>query len=213
MSTHSSSKTQHGRIAVLISGRGSNMKSLVDSCKARKIRAQVVVVLSNKDDAAGLDHARKAGIETVVISNKQYSNREDYDTEVVRALQLRNVDLVCLAGFMRLLSPVFVRAFPQKIMNIHPALLPAFPGLHAQRQAVEYGAKLTGCTVHFVDEGLDSGPVILQKSMEVLPDDTEESLSKRLLQIEHKCYVEAVRLFFENQLKVNGRKVIVAEPA
>lgn len=186
------------------------MKSLVDACKAKEIRAQVAVVLSNKDDAAGLDHARKAGIETVVISNKQYSKREDYDAEVVRALQLRNVDLVCLAGFMRLLSPVFVRAFPMKIMNIHPAVLPAFPGLHAQRQAVEYGAKLTGCTVHFVDEGLDSGPVILQKSMEVSPDDTEESLSKRLLPIEHKCYAEAVRLFFENRLRVEGRKVIVS---
>jgi phosphoribosylglycinamide formyltransferase-1 len=210
MSRRSSApETPSGRIGVLISGRGSNMKSIIDACAKKKIKAQVVLVISNKEDAPGLEIARKAGIETVVISHKQYPNREDYDAEVVESLRRHEIDLVCLAGFMRLLSPVFVRAYPMKIMNIHPALLPAFPGLHAQKQAVEYGAKLTGCTVHFVDEGLDSGPVILQKAIEVQATDTEESLSERLLPLEHSCYVEAVRLFFENRIKVQGRKVLV----
>ncbi len=198
-----------GRIGVLISGRGSNLKNLVEACSAGKIRAQVVLVISNKADAGGLEHARKAGIETVIISHKPYQNREEYDSMVVENLRKYRVDLVCLAGFMRLLSPLFVRAYPMRIMNIHPALLPSFPGLHAQRQAIEYGSKLTGCTVHFVDEGLDSGPVILQKAIKVRTDDTEETLSEQLLPVEHQTYVEAVRLFFENRLRVEGRKVTI----
>lgn len=209
MNRKSTSDLQPGRIGVLISGRGSNLKSLVEACSAGNIRAQVVVVISNKADAGGLDHARKAGIETVILSHKLYQNREEYDAMVVENLQKHGVDLVCLAGFMRLLSTLFVRAYPMRIMNIHPALLPSFPGLHAQRQAIEYGSKVTGCTVHFVDEGLDSGPVILQKAMEVRPDDTEETLSERLLPVEHQAYVEAVRLFFENRLRAEGRKVII----
>ena len=143
----------------------------------------------------------------MILPHKDYPDREDYDRKVVEILKERKIDLVCLAGFMRLLSPVFVQAFPNRIMNIHPALLPSFPGLHAQKQAVEYGVKLTGCTVHFVDEGLDSGPIILQKTVEVKPDDTEETLSDRLLPMEHAAYIEAVRLFFENRLHVEGRKV------
>lgn len=196
---------------MLISGRGSNMRSLVDASDAGTIFAKVGLVVSNNVDAPGLEYARKKGIESVVIPHKQFPRREDYDSEVVKILQSRGIELVCLAGFMRLLSPVFVQAFPMRIMNIHPALLPSFPGLHAQRQAVEYGVKLTGCTVHFVDEGLDSGPIILQKTLEVFPDDTEESLSARLLTLEHRTYVEAVQLFFERRLRVEGRKVHIKE--
>lgn len=196
-----------GRIAVLISGRGSNLKSLMDACSRNEIRAGIAFVLSNKKDAAGLAVAAAAGIETAVLLHREYASRDEYDLRIVEMLREREIDLVCLAGFMRLISPVFVRAFPNKIMNIHPALLPAFPGLHAQKQAVEYGVKVTGCTVHFVDEGLDSGPIILQRTLEVLPDDTEETLSARLLPLEHRTYTEAVRLFFEERLQVEGRKV------
>lgn len=201
-----------GRIGVLISGRGSNFKSILDACNDGEIRAGVALVVSNRLDAPGLQVGKEASIETFVLSHRQFPVREDYDAQIVDILQKRAVDLVCLAGFMRLLSPVFVRAFPGRIMNIHPALLPAFPGLHAQKQAIEYGAKVTGCTVHFVDEGLDSGPIILQNAIDVNPDDTEESLSERLLPLEHQTYVEAVRLFFENRLRIEGRKVrILAE--
>lgn len=198
-----------GRIAVLISGRGSNMKSIVDACSTGVIPAKVVTVLSNIADAPGLQYASRAGIETIILSHKQFPRREDYDAQIVDLLRQRQIDLICLAGFMRLLSPVLVRAFPNRIMNIHPALLPSFPGLHAQKQAVEYGVKITGCTVHFVDEGLDSGAIILQRTIDVLAEDTEESLSARLLPIEHETYCQAVKLFFENRIKVDGRKVII----
>ncbi|HET6266148.1 MAG TPA: phosphoribosylglycinamide formyltransferase [Acidobacteriota bacterium] len=198
-----------GRIAVLISGRGSNLKSLLDACAKGEIRARIALVISNKADAPGLQYARDAAIETAVLSHKQYPEREEYDAQIVEILKARQIDLVCLAGFMRLLSPVLIRAFPMRILNVHPALLPAFPGLHGQKQAVDYGVKVTGCTVHFVDEGLDSGPIILQNTIEVKPDDTEESLSARLLPMEHKTYAEAVRLFFENRLRVDGRKVTI----
>ncbi len=202
-----------GKIAVLISGRGSNMKSIVVASKRGLIRADVTIVLSNRINAEGLEFARRENIETVILPHKDYPDREDYDRKVVEILKERQIDLVCLAGFMRLLSPIFVQAFPNRIMNIHPALLPSFPGLHAQKQAVEYGVKLTGCTVHFVDEGLDSGPIVLQKTVEVNPDDTEETLSDRLLPMEHAAYVEAVRLFFENRLHVQGRRVLIDEAA
>jgi phosphoribosylglycinamide formyltransferase-1 len=207
------SSSRKGRIAVLISGRGSNLRSLIDACASGQINAEIRVVVSNNPDAPGLEFARAAGIETVVLIHKGFPTREDYDAGVVAELRKRDVDLVCLAGFMRLLSPLFIRAFPRRIMNIHPALLPAFPGLHAQKQAVDYAVKVTGCTVHFVDEGLDTGPIIVQKTIEVRPDDTEETLSARLLPIEHQTYVGAVRLFFENRLSVEGRKVIVAPQA
>lgn len=196
-----------GRIAVLISGRGSNLKSLIDACEKGQIPAKIVLVISNNADAPGLEFARNKQIESVVLIHKQFPRREDFDGEMIGILQNRKIDLVCLAGFMRLLSPLFIRAFPMRIVNIHPALLPSFPGLHAQRQAVEYGVKITGCTVHFVDEGLDSGPIIVQKTLEVRSDDTEESLSNRLLPLEHQTYAEAVQLFFEDRLKVEGRKV------
>lgn len=198
-----------GKIAVLISGRGSNMRSIVEACKREFINAKVTLVLSNRAEAPGLEFARSENIESVVLPHKAFPVREDYDRQVVDILHQKQVDLICLAGFMRLLSSVFVTAFPNRIMNIHPALLPSFPGLHAQRQAVEYGVKVTGCTVHFVDEGLDSGPIILQKTLEVKPDDTEETLSERLLPLEHAAYVEAVKLFFENRVHVENRKVVI----
>jgi len=201
-----------GRIAVLISGRGSHLKNLLDCCKSGEIPADIALVISNKSDAPGLRYPREAGIESVILPHKQFSSREDYDAEIVRILKDHQIDLICLAGFMRLLSPVFIRAFPLKIMNVHPALLPAFPGLHSQKQAIEHGVKITGVTVHFVDEGLDSGPIIVQKTIEVLPEDTEESLSARLLPVEHKAYVEAVRLFFENRLRVENRIVSFSAP-
>ena len=189
------------------------MKSIVVASKRGLIRADVTIVLSNRINAEGLEFARRENIETVILPHKDYPDREDYDRKVVEILKERQIDLVCLAGFMRLLSPIFVQAFPNRIMNIHPALLPSFPGLHAQKQAVEYGVKLTGCTVHFVDEGLDSGPIVLQKTVEVNPDDTEETLSDRLLPMEHAAYVEAVRLFFENRLHVQGRRVLIDKAA
>jgi len=198
-----------GKIAVLISGRGSNMQSIVEACKRGYINATVSIVLSNRAEAPGLEFARSENIETVVLPHKAFPVREDYDRQVVDILNQKQVDLICLAGFMRLLSSVFVAAFPNRIMNIHPALLPSFPGLHAQKQAVEYGVKVTGCTVHFVDEGLDSGPIILQKILEVKPDDTDESLSQRLLPLEHAAYVEAVKLFFDGRVHVESRKVVI----
>jgi phosphoribosylglycinamide formyltransferase 1 len=200
-----------GKIAVLISGRGSNMQSIAEACKHGYINAQVSLVLSNRAEAPGLEFARTENIETVVLPHKAFPIREEYDRQVVDILHKTQVDLVCLAGFMRLLSSVFVSAFPNRIMNIHPALLPSFPGLHAQKQAVEYGVKITGCTVHFVDEGLDSGPIILQKTLEVKADDTEETLSERLLPLEHATYVEAVKLFFEDRLHVENRKVVIQD--
>lgn len=194
-------------IGVLISGRGSNMVSLAEACRDGRIPARVGLVLSNVPDAPGLERAAALGIETLVVASRKGRSREEHDREMAAALAERGVGLVCLAGYMRLLSAAFVRAFPSRIMNIHPALLPAFPGLHAQRQAVEAGARYSGATVHFVDEGLDTGPIILQAVVPVLQDDTEESLSERILKEEHRLYPEAVRLFFEGRLRIEGRKV------
>jgi len=200
-----------GRIAVLISGRGSHLKNLIDRCARGEINGAVELVISNKPDAPGLQYAREAAIEAIVLSHKEFPQREEYDAQIVDILRKRNIELVCLAGFMRLLSPVFIRAFPLRILNVHPSLLPSFPGVHSQKQAVEYGVKLTGVTVHFVDEGLDSGPVILQKSMDVLPNDSEDTLAERLLPLEHVAYAEAVRLFFEDRLKIENRTVTILE--
>ena len=181
------------KIGILISGRGSNMVAIVDAVAGGYIpRAEVAVVISDRTDAPGLDKARERGVETVVIE-RQGRSREKHDAEIVAELRKRNVGLVCLAGYMRLLSAGFVQAFPDRIINIHPSLLPAFPGLDAQKQALEHGVKITGCTVHYVDEHLDNGPVILQKKVEVQDDDTVESLSARILEQEHRLYVAAVR--------------------
>jgi phosphoribosylglycinamide formyltransferase 1 len=201
------------RVGVLASGRGSNLQSLIDQSQAGHIPAQIVLVASNKADAGALDRAQKAGIATCVIDHREFASREDFDAAMVAALREAGVELVVLAGFMRLLSPVFIEAFPQRIMNIHPALLPAFPGLNVQAKAIDYGVRFSGCTVHFVDGGLDTGPIIIQAVVPVLEDDTEESLSARILAQEHRIYPRAVQLFAEGRLKVEGHRVRIVPPA
>ena len=194
------------KIGILISGRGSNMVALADAVKSGEIpNSEVAVVISDKPDAPGLEKARERGVETVVIERKGRS-REEHDSEIIAELQKRDVELVCLAGYMRLLSKGFIRSFDNRIVNIHPSLLPAFPGLDAQRQAIDYGVKVSGCTVHFVDEGLDSGAIILQRAVEVKDDDTAETLSARILEQEHGAYVEAVRGIATGKLNLIGRK-------
>jgi phosphoribosylglycinamide formyltransferase-1 len=197
------------RIAVLLSGRGSNFEALADSVSARRIpHAEIAVVVSNREDAKGIVKARERGIEARTIPSKGLE-REVYDKLVVAALQEKNVDLVCLAGYMRLLSPYFVAAFPNRILNIHPSLLPAFPGLESQRQALEHGAKFTGCTVHFVDENLDAGPIVLQAVVPIQDGDTESTLSERILREEHRIYSEAVRIVLEGRYRLDGRRVLI----
>uniref|UniRef100_C6E6M8 Phosphoribosylglycinamide formyltransferase n=1 Tax=Geobacter sp. (strain M21) TaxID=443144 RepID=C6E6M8_GEOSM len=196
-------------IGVLISGSGSNLQSIMDACSAGAIKARVACVISNKADAFGLERARKAGIPALHLDHRAYSGRESYDEALVATLREFDVELVALAGFMRIITPVLLEAFPMAVMNIHPALLPAFPGLHAQRQALDYGAKVAGCTVHFVDPGTDTGPIILQSAVPVLPGDTEQTLSARIQKEEHRLYPEAIRLFTEGLLEVNGRVVAV----
>lgn len=200
------------RVGVLASGRGSNLQSLIDQSQAGQIDAQIVLVASNNAEAGALERAQKAGIATCVINHREFASREAFDTAMVAALRKAKVELVLLAGFMRLLSPVFIEAFPQRIMNIHPALLPAFPGLNVQRQALEYGARFSGCTVHFVDGGLDTGPIIIQAVVPILENDTEESLAARILAQEHRIYPRAVQLFAEGRLRVEGRRVRVLPP-
>jgi phosphoribosylglycinamide formyltransferase-1 len=195
------------RLGILLSGRGSNFEAIADHIDRGELDAEIAVVVSNISDAPGLEKARRRGLEAVFLSSKGLT-REEYDARVVSVLEERRVDLVCLAGFMRLLSPVFVRAFPCRILNIHPALLPSFPGLEAQGQAVEHGVKYSGCTVHFVDEGLDSGPIILQAVVPVLDDDTEETLAARILKEEHQRYFQAISLVLEGRLRIVGRRVI-----
>jgi phosphoribosylglycinamide formyltransferase-1 len=196
------------RIGVLLSGRGSNFEALADSVASQNIpEAEVALVLSNREAAAGIDRAKSRGLVTRVIPSKGLE-REAYDRLVVAALNEAKVDLVCLAGYMRLLSPYFVAAFPQKILNIHPSLLPSFPGLEAQKQALDYGVKFAGCTVHFVDENLDAGPIILQSVVPVEDGDTEETLSARILKEEHRIYSEAVKLVLEGEYKIIGRRVV-----
>jgi len=196
------------RIGVLLSGRGSNFEALADSVAAGRIPgAEIAVVVSNREGAPGIDKAKERKIPTRVIPSKGLE-REAYDRQVVAVLNEHKVDLVCLAGYMRLLSPFFVASFPNRILNIHPSLLPSFPGLESQRQALEYGVKFAGCTVHFVDENLDAGPIVLQATVPVRDDDTEESLSTRILAEEHRIYTEAVRIVLEGKYKIVGRQVI-----
>ncbi len=200
------------RVAVLLSGRGSNFEAIADAVAAGKIPdAEIAVVLSNRENAPGIEKARARGLEAVVLPSKG-RQREDYDQEVVALLKERKVDLVCLAGFMRLLSPVFIREFRHRILNIHPALLPAFPGLEAQKQALEWGAKFSGCTVHFVDENLDAGPIVLQAVVPVRDDDTEETLAARILGEEHRLYPEAIRIVLSGRFRIEGRRVLLTEP-
>src|SRR5262252_2866252 len=197
------------RIGVLLSGRGSNFEALADSISAGRIRnTEIGLVLSNREGAPGIERARDRGLATRVISSKGLE-REIYDRQVVEALRAARIDLVCLAGYMRLLSPYFVAAFPQRILNIHPSLLPSFPGLESQRQALEYGVKFAGCTVHFVDENLDAGPIVLQAVVPVDDRDTEETLSARILYEEHRIYSEAAKIVLEGKYKIEGRRVIL----
>jgi phosphoribosylglycinamide formyltransferase-1 len=196
------------RISVLLSGRGSNFEALADSVATGRIPgAEIAVVLSNREGAPGVDKAKQRGIATRVIASKGLE-RETFDRQVVAALNEHNVDLICLAGYLRLLSPYFVAAFPNRILNIHPSLLPSFPGLESQRQALEYGVKFAGCTVHFVDENLDAGPIVLQAVVPVQDHDTEATLSERILVQEHRIYTEAVNIVLEGKFKIAGRRVV-----
>jgi phosphoribosylglycinamide formyltransferase-1 len=205
------SPKKRGRVAILLSGRGSNFRAIHDAMAQGKINADIVLVFSNKPDAPGLQTAKERGLETLYLGPKAYPSRDDYDTAIVEELKKREVDLVCLAGYMKIITPLFCRAFRNRIMNIHPALLPSFPGLHAQKQAVDWGVRYSGATVHFVWEEVDAGPIILQAVVPVYQDDTEETLADRILEQEHKIYPEAVRLYFEGQLEVRGRKIHILD--
>lgn len=196
------------RVGILLSGRGSNFLALADAMDSGEISGLVALVVSNREDAPGLKHALERGYEGVFIPSRGRS-REEFDREVVERLRGAGVEIVCLAGFMRILSPYFVRAFPHRILNIHPSLLPAFPGLDAQTQAWEWGVKVSGCTVHFVDEELDHGPIIVQRPVPVLDDDDAESLAHRILNLEHRCYVEALKIVCEGRYEIHGRRCVV----
>jgi len=198
-------------IGVLASGRGTNLQAIIEAIEEGKIEGRISIVISDNSDAYALKRARQHNIETRYINFKEFKNREDYDKEIIKALEEKKIDLVVLAGYMRIISPYFSKMYKNRIINIHPALLPSFPGLHAQRQAVEHGVKISGCTVHFVDEGVDSGPVILQKAVEVKDDDTEESLAERILKEEHQIYPRAIQLFSQGRLVIKGRKVFIEE--
>ena len=198
------------RLGILLSGRGSNFEAIARNVQAGEIPAEIAVVISNKQEALGLARAREMGLETRCIPSKG-KEREAFDREVVAVLKEFQVDLVCLAGFMRILSPYFVREFPRRILNIHPALLPAFPGENAQQQALEYGVKFTGCTVHLVDEGVDTGPIVCQAVIPVQDDDTAETLAARILQEEHRIYSEAICLLLEDRLRFEGRRVLTRD--
>ena len=201
------------RIGVLLSGRGSNFEALAESVAAGRIpNAEIAIVISNRENAPGIEKARGREIPALVIPSRGLE-REAYDKLVIAALEEKKVDLVCLAGYMRLLSPAFVAAFRARILNIHPSLLPAFPGLESQRQAIEHGAKFSGCTVHFVDENLDAGPIILQAAVPIRDDDTPETLSERVLKEEHRIYTEAVRIVLEGRYRMEGRRVLMTNLA
>ena len=201
------------RLAVLASGRGSNLEAILEACRREEIPARVVVVMSDRAGAPALERATRAGVDAVFLNPKDHADRVAYDVALLAALERYRPGLVCLAGFMRVLTAAFVRAWAGRLVNIHPSLLPAFPGLHAQRQALDHGVKLAGATVHFVDEGVDTGPIIVQASVPVRSDDTEASLSARILAEEHRLYPEAIRLFAEGRLVVIGRRVITKESA
>jgi phosphoribosylglycinamide formyltransferase-1 len=196
-------------IGVLVSGRGSNLQSIIDSIESGRLKAQIRLVISDRPGAPALERAGRHSIPTWVMEAAKNMSREDYDKGVASALKEAGVELVVLAGFMRILSPAFISAYPMRIMNIHPALLPSFPGLNVQKKALDYGVKFSGCTVHFVTEGVDTGPIIIQRAVPVNQDDTVESLSERILAEEHKIYPEAIRLFSEDRLEVRGRRVWV----
>jgi phosphoribosylglycinamide formyltransferase-1 len=196
------------RLGVLISGRGSNLQALIDAIADHRLAASIAVVISNREDAAGLEKARAAGIEAISLSHRASSTRDDYDRVLVRELQARDVGLVCLAGFMRLVGTPLIDVFPQRIVNIHPSLLPAFPGLEAQRQAIEHGVKVSGVTVHLVTAELDGGPIVVQRAVPVLPGDTADSLAARILEEEHRAYPDAVQIILDGGWRIDGRRFV-----
>ncbi len=203
--------SEDGRtLGVLISGRGSNLQAILDATGQGRLNARVGVVISNTVGAPGLERARKADVPTVVLSHKDFDSRESFDTAVLEALRKYFVDVVCLAGFLRILSPVLVRAYPHRILNVHPSLLPAFVGLDAQRQAIEHGVKVSGVTVHLVDEELDHGPILLQRTVPLREDDDEEALSARILEQEHQVYPEAIELLLDGKVTFEGRRARIA---
>ncbi len=202
--------TDTPRIAVLVSGSGSNLQAILDASERGEIPCRVGMVISNRADAYGIVRAKRHGVPVEIVDHRAFPSRETFDAKLVEIVRASGAALVCLAGFMRVLTPVFVRAFAGRILNIHPALLPSFPGTHGPRQALAYGARFSGCTVHFLDEGVDTGPIVVQAVVPVYDDDTEESLAARILVQEHRIYPMAIRLFFEGKLVVEGRKVRVA---
>ena len=194
-------------IAVLVSGRGSNLQSIINSIERKELDVNLSVVISNKKEALALERAKKNGIETIFIDPTAYLNSQEYDKELIKKLRELSIDLVCLAGYMRILSKEVIQSFDRKIINIHPSLLPAFPGLNAQKQAIKYGVKFSGCTVHFVDSGIDTGPIIMQTAVPVYDNDDEKSLSKRILEQEHYLYPKAIKMIRENKINLSGRTV------
>ena len=196
-------------IAVLISGSGSNLQAIIDASERGEIPCRVALVVSNKEGAYGLVRAAKHGIPTEVVRHRDFPTRESFDARLVETIRASGAELVCLAGFMRILTPVFVRAFPNRVLNIHPALLPSFPGTHGPKQALEYGVRFSGCTVHYLDEGVDTGPVVVQAVVPVYDDDTEESLAARILVQEHRIYPMAIRLHLQGKLRIEGRRVTI----
>lgn len=200
-----------GRVAVFLSGRGSNFESIYRATLKRDSNYKIAIVISDKKKAMGLKRAKKFKLKNFYISPKSFKTKREYNRHIIKLLKINKVDLVCLAGFMRIIDPEFIEEYKNRIINIHPALLPSFPGLNVQKQAVDHGVKISGCTVHFVDPGIDTGPIILQKPVKIRSDDNEDTLSKRILKEEHKIYPEAIKLFFENRLKIDGRKVIILD--
>lgn len=198
---------------MLTSGRGSNFQSIIDAINNKNLKAQILLMITDNPSAYAIERAKKHDIEHLVLRPKEYSSRDDFYRKITEELQRRNVGLVVLAGFMRIVGKPLIDAYPNRIMNIHPALLPSFPGLHGQKQAVEYGVRISGCTVHFVDEGMDTGPIVMQAAVPVFHNDTEDTLSERILKLEHKIYPEAIRLFSEGRLEVQGRVVKIKDNA
>ena len=203
------SPKKRGKIAVFLSGRGSNFVAIHDEIRAGKINADIEMVFSNKKEAPGLKIAQERNLQSLSLNPKDFTSREDYDRKIVEEIQKRDIDLICLAGYMRILTPLFCEALRNKIINIHPALLPSFPGLHVQQKAIDWGVRYSGATVHFVTPEVDMGPIIIQAVVPVLQDDTEDTLSERILKEEHKIYPEAVRLYFEGMLEVRDRRIFI----
>lgn len=201
------------RLAVLVSGRGSNLQAIMDSIQKGELPARVVVVISDNSQAQALERAKKQGIPAIYINPQSYISKKEYEQELLKVCEEYQTELVVLAGYMRLLGKTFLSKFKNRVINIHPSLLPSFPGLHAQRQAIEYGVRFSGCTVHFVDEGIDSGPIILQAVVPLEPNDTEETLSERILMEEHKIYPQAIKLIAQDRLSIDGRRVFIYPPA